>query len=566
VKLRPYQREAVEAVWEFLRRSDQNPAVVLPTGSGKTHVIAELCREAVRTWNGRVLVLAHVRELLEQAADKLLAIAPDLPVGVFSAGLGRRDLGYAVTIAGIQSVYQRASELGPIDLVIVDEAHLIPPDGEGMYRRLLTDVAQFSPDRRVIGLTATPYRMKTGMICDPENVLHEVCFDAGVRELVVQGYLSPLSSRAGKAVADTSNLHVRGGEFIAGEVEDLMDDEVLVRAACAEIIAAAAERRSVLVFCSGVRHGEHVASTILRLAGEECGFVCGETPTKERDQLIGRFKRGELKYLANVNVLTTGFDAPNVDCVAMLRPTLSPGLYYQMVGRGFRLHPGKDDCLVLDFGGNVLRHGPVDAIRLADPNSVPGEAPAKQCPECDALIHAAYAVCPECGHVFSPRQQVKHTAIASDEEVMSGAEGSDRQDLTVSDVSYHVHFKRGDPLALPTMRVEYQCGFAKWVREWLCFDHPPGGYARRKAEQWWRARSNDAVPGSVEEAVDLADAGALAETRRIVVEKKPGDQWERIVSHQVGPKPPRLESNDDLPGVRETVGAASGIPDDEIPF
>lgn len=566
MKLRPYQREAVDAVWEFLRQSNLNPAVVLPTGSGKTHVIADLCHEAVQTWGGRVLVLAHVRELLEQAADKLLAIAPDLPVGVFSAGLGRRDVGYAVTVAGIQSVYQRGADLGPMDLVIVDEAHLIPPDGEGMYRRLLSDIAQLSPHRRVIGLTATPYRMKTGMICDPDNVLHEVCFEAGVRELVVQGYLCPLKSRAGQAVADTSDLHVRGGEFIAGEVEDLMDKDDLVHSACREIIAATVERRSVLAFCSGVRHGEHVAGTIAELAGEACGFVCGETPTKERDKLIGQFKRGELKYLANVNVLTTGFDAPSVDCVAMLRPTLSPGLYYQMVGRGFRPHPGKDDCLVLDFGGNVLRHGPVDAIRLADPNNVPGEAPAKQCPECDALIHAAYAVCPECGHAFPPRQQVKHTGIASDEDVMSGGEGSHRRDLTVSEVTYHVHFKRGDPLAHPTMRVEYRCGFANWGREWLCFDHARGGYARKKAEQWWRERSNDPVPDSVDEAVDLAHAGALANTHRITVEKKPGDQWERIVAHDLGPKPPRLESNDDLPEPSEPVGAAHGIPGEEIPF
>ena len=138
-ELRPYQREAVDAVWNHIATSDTNPAVVLPTGSGKTHVIAELCRDAVQKWNGRVVVLAHVKELLDQAADKLRLVAPDLPIGVYSAGLGRRDLGYAVTIAGIQSVNQRAHDLGPLDLVIVDEAHLIPPDGEGMYRRFLTD-------------------------------------------------------------------------------------------------------------------------------------------------------------------------------------------------------------------------------------------------------------------------------------------------------------------------------------------------------------------------------------------------------------------------------------------
>ena len=564
--LRPYQRDAVDAVWNHIASSDTNPAVVLPTGSGKTHVIAELCRDAVQKWNGRVIVVAHVKELLEQAAGKLQAVAPDLPVGVFSAGLGRRDLGYAVTIAGIQSVYQRAHELGPLDLVIVDEAHLIPPDGEGMYRRFLADARDLCDHQRVIGLTATPYRMKTGTICGPESVLHEVCFEAGVRELIVQGYLCPLKSRAGKAIADTSDIHVRGGEFVAGELEDRMDEDGLVEAACAEVVAATADRRSVLLFCSGVRHGEHVVRVLREKHGVECGFVEGGTPAKERDALIARFKSGDLKYLANVNVLTTGFDAPNVDCVAMLRPTMSPGLYYQMVGRGFRLAEGKTDCLVLDFGGNVLRHGPVDAIRLADTKDASGEAPAKQCPECDALIHAAYAVCPECGHKFPPRQ-IKHAAIASDEEVVSGSEGPARRDERVIEVAYYVHHKRNDPLAKPTMRVEYRIGFNRWAREWICLEHPEGGYARRKAEQWWRERSNDPLPSSVEEAVEWANAGAVARTERITLEKKPGDDWERIVGYVLGEKPPRLEDPDNLPDVGpEHALAAYGYSDDEVPF
>lgn len=565
-QLRPYQRDAVDAVWNHIATSDTNPAVVLPTGSGKTHVIAELCRDAVQKWNGRVIVVAHVKELIEQAAGKLQAVAPDLPVGVFSAGLGRRDLGYAVTIAGIQSVYQRAHDLGPLDLVIVDEAHLIPPDGEGMYRRFLADARDLCDHQRVIGLTATPYRMKTGTICGPDSVLHEVCFEAGVRELIVQGYLCPLKSRAGKAVADTSDIHVRGGEFVAGELEDRMDEDGLVEAACAEVVLATADRRSVLIFCSGVRHGEHVVRVLRERHGVECGFVEGGTPAKERDALIARFKSGELKYLANVNVLTTGFDAPNVDCVAMLRPTMSPGLYYQMVGRGFRLAEGKTECLVLDFGGNVLRHGPVDAIRLADTKDASGEAPAKQCPECDALIHAAYAVCPECGHKFPPRQ-VKHAAIAADEEVVSGSAGPARRGERVIEVAYYVHHKRNDPMAKPTMRVEYRIGFNRWAREWICLEHPEGGYARRKAEQWWRERSNDAPPSSVEEAVEWANAGALARTERITLEKKPGDEWERIVGYALGDKPPRLEDPDNLPDVGpEHALTAYGYSDDEVPF
>ncbi len=562
MELRPYQRDAVDAVWQHIATSTTNPAVVIPTGGGKTHVIAQLCRDAVERWGGRVVVLAHVKELLEQTAGKLRAVAPDLPIGVFSAGLGRRDLGYAVTIAGIQSVYQRAHDLDPLDLVIVDEAHLIPPEGEGMFRRFLTDARDVCAHQRVIGLTATPYRMKTGMICAPEHILNTICLEIGVKELITQGYLCPLRSRAGKAEVDTSELHVRGGEFVSGEVEDLMDKEGLVESACADIVAATMNRRSVLLFCSGVRHGEHVARVLRDRHGVDCGFVCGETPTKERDGVIGRFKSGALKFLANVNVLTTGFDAPNVDCVALLRPTLSPGLYYQMVGRGFRLAPGKSDCLVLDFGGNVLRHGPVDAIRLADANSAPGEAPAKQCPECDALIHAAYATCPECGHVF-PEREIKHAAAASDVEIVSGNKSPTRRSETVSEVAYHIHHKRNDPLAKPTMRVEYRVGFNDWVREWVCIEHPPGGYARKKAEQWWRARSNDAMPDAVEEAVEWARAGALVKTRSITIEKKPGDQWEQIVGHELGEKPPRLEDPDNL---QEYARVADELDASEIPF
>jgi DNA repair protein RadD len=567
MQLRLYQRDAVEAVYDFLRRRDDNPCVVIPTGGGKTPVIATICRDAVNLWNGRVVILAHVKELLEQAADKLRAIAPDVPVGIYSAGLKRKDLGYAVTIAGIQSIYQRACDLGSVDLVIVDEAHLIPPDGEGMYRQFLADAKVVNPNVRVIGLTATPFRMKTGTICAPENFLNEICYEIGVRELIVQGWLSQLRTKAGAAKVDTSELHVRGGEFIPGEVEDLMDTDALVDAACAEVIEHTKDRRSVLIFASGVRHGEHVARVLRGRHGVECGFVEGNTPRKERDDLIGRFKRGELKYLANVNVLTTGFDAPNVDCVALLRPTLSPGLYYQMVGRGFRLHPGKTDCLVLDFGGNVLRHGPVDHIKVREPNaSGGGEAPAKECPQCHAVIAAGYATCPECGYEFPPPERQKHDATASSEGILSGQ--TSRWDETVSEVSYHIHYKRDDPSggAPPTMRVEYQCGLNRWFREWVCLEH--SGYARQKAEAWWRARSNEPVPGTVEEAVDLANAGALASTTRITVEKKAGEKFDRIVGHALGAKPPRLESEEGLPEdvALDPVGTTMGIPNEEIPF
>jgi DNA repair protein RadD len=492
-----------------------------------------------------VLILAHVKELLEQAAEKLQLVAPDLPVGIYSAGLRRRDLGYAVTIAGIQSIYQKACDVGSIDLVIVDEAHLIPPDGEGMYRQFLADARVVNPQIRIIGLTATPFRMKSGTICAPENILNAICYEIGVRELIVQGYLCPLRTKAGTLKPDTEKLHVRGGEYVAGEVEDLMDEENLVLSACREIVEQTKDRKSVLIFASGVRHGQHIASVLQQQHGVECGFVCGETLPFERDDTLKRFRSGALKYLCNVNVLTTGFDAPNIDCVALVRPTLSPGLYYQMVGRGFRLHPGKADCLVLDFGGNVVRHGPVDQLRVStDEANGNGEAPAKECPQCHALIAAGYANCPECGHEFPERNRRKHEATASSEGILS--DQATRVDHEVADVFYAVHSKRNAPPEAPrTMRVDYRIGFNEYVSEWVCFEHT--GYARQRAEQWWMRRSSDAVPSSAEEAVELAEAGALAPTLAITVEHKPGEKFDRVVGYQLGDKPPRMDSEEGLP-------------------
>ncbi|MFN7022140.1 MAG: DEAD/DEAH box helicase family protein [Phycisphaerales bacterium] len=563
MQLRPYQSEAVAAVYEHLRTRDDNPCVVIPTGGGKTPVIATICRDAVGPWNGRVVILAHVKELLEQAADKLRHIAPDVPVGIYSAGLKRKDLGYAVTIAGIQSIYQRACDLGPVDLLIVDEAHLIPPDGEGMYRQFIADAKVVNPLTRVIGLTATPFRMKSGPICEPGNILNHVCFEVGVRELIVQGFLSPLRTKAGLQKVSTDDLHVRAGEFVASEVEDLMDKDALVEGACAEIVEHTLDRTATLIFSSGIRHGQHIVEVLKSKHGVECGFVSGDTPAGVRSGILDRFRSGSLKYLCNVNVLTTGFDAPHIDCVALVRPTMSPGLYYQMVGRGFRLHPDKADCLVLDFGGNVLRHGPVDAIRVTTDDRGEGEAPAKECPQCHALIAAGYQTCPQCGHRFPEPNKQKHEAQASTEGILSGQ--TTREEHNVSETTYHVHMKRNDPAAPLTMRVEYRVGFNHYFREWVCFDHT--GYARTKAEAWWRARSVEPVPSGTEEAVELARAGALAPALHITVEKKAGDQFERVTQHVLGDKPPRLDSEEGLPDRSpEPAGMTYGIPEDEIPF
>lgn len=294
--LRPYQQQAVDAVYQHLRERDDNPVVVIPTGGGKTPVMATICRDAVQTWNGRVLILAHVKELLQQSVDKLKQVCSDLPVGVYSAGLKRRDTEHAVIVAGIQSVYKRACELDAFDLILVDECHLIPSDGEGMYRQFLSEARVLNPQVRVVGFTATPFRLDAGPICREDHFLNSVCYEVGVRQLIADGFLSPLISKAGIAKADTSQLHVRAGEFVASEVEAAMDDAALVEAACAEVAEITKDRKSVLIFASGVQHGRHVVSVLAEKHGIDSGFVCGETPDGERDELLTRF-RGEQRRL-----------------------------------------------------------------------------------------------------------------------------------------------------------------------------------------------------------------------------------------------------------------------------
>ncbi len=511
--------------------------------SGKTPVMATICRDAVGQWNGRVLILAHVKELLAQAVEKLHVMAPDLSsrIGVYSAGLKSRDTDHPIIVAGIQSVYRRAAELDRFDLILIDEAHLIPPSGEGRYRQFLADAKIVHPNVRLIGLTATPYRMTTGMICGCENLLNHVCYEVGVRELIVQGYLCPLKTKAGRRKVDTSNLHIRGGEFLAGEVEALMDDDALVRSACREIVEHTRDRHSVLIFASGVQHARHVQHVLGEMS-HECGFVCGETLPFERAETLHRFKAGELKYLVNVNVLTTGFDAPNIDCVALLRPTNSPGLFYQMVGRGFRLHPSKANCLVLDFGGNILRHGPVDALQVSEPGQSHGEAPAKECPVCQAVIHAAYATCPDCGYAFPSPQRQQHDRRAATAGILTGE--VTETDCEVREVFYSVHVKRNAPEDHPrTMRIDYRCGFNDSHSEWVCPEHT--GYARGKFEAWWRKRSNEPLPETAAQAVDLAEAGVLAPTGAITVRSVAGEKFDRISDYQLGPLPPRLDGTDE---------------------
>lgn len=534
--LRPYQEAAVDSIYQYFAEHCGNCLLVLPTGSGKSVIQAAFIRDALEKYpDERVLLVSHVRELLEQNADKIRRVWPDAPIGIYSAGLKSRDTDEAITVAGIQSCYERAAEFGSISLVIIDECHLVPRRGAGMYRRFLQELEDINPKLKIIGMSATPYRLDSGLLHEGDGAIFtDVAFEAPVRELVDDGYLCPLVSKLGATRADLSDVRVRGGEYVAKELEETMDKQDLVSAAVDEVLELCADRGKWLVFCCGVEHAHHVEAELIR-RGISTACVTGKTPNDERDTILDDFRGGTLRAVTNVNVLTTGFDAPDIDAIILLRPTLSTGLYCQMIGRGMRPHESKTNTLVLDFAGNILRHGPIDKIRVRSRAQGGGveTAPMRECPECQALIPISVRVCAECGYEFEPKpREPKHDTRAAELDVMSDGSSS-TEIVEVDRVTYRLHRKAGKP---PSLRVVYHQGISSYS-EWVCLEHP--GYPRQKAEAWWRRRANGTGPEVPETVSDaLALTPTLYEPRRIAVDLS--GPYPNIVGHHdlSPPKPP----------------------------
>jgi DNA repair protein RadD len=327
-------------------------------------------------------------------------------------------------------------------------------------------------------------------LCD--SVVYEYTIAQGVRD----GVLSPLSSKATKTLINVSGVGKRGGEFITEQLEEVASELTVVNGACDEITAYAGRRRSWLVYCVGVNHAELVRDS-LRARGIDVEMVLGETPSDERDHIIEDFRAGHLTCIVSVMVLSYGFNVPFVDLIALLRPTCSTGLYVQQVGRGTRKADGKNDCLVLDFAGNVRRFGPVDDVRIRTKGGDgTGEAPTKDCPNCNEIVALAAMTCPCCGYEFPRKTKIKHEREADSAEILSSRRTVSDW-LEVEDVEYYKHIKE-----TPSLRVSYQCGYDTFS-EWICFEHR--GYARTKAELWWHKLAGTDIPRTINEALDRQD-------------------------------------------------------------
>jgi len=485
--LRDYQHDAIDGIFSWFENEEGNPLVVLPTGTGKSLVIAAFCGRVLDDHpDSKILIVTHVKELIAQNYGELIGLWPDAPAGINSAGIGRRDYHQQIIFCGVQSVAKHAHKFGKVDLVLVDEAHMIPRDSDTRYGQLFKVLKLANPYVKVIGLTATPYRLDSGRLDRGDDRMFDgIAYDYDVLRAVKEGYLSPLVTKATETTLDVTGVGKRGGEYIPDQLQKAVDKVDVNTAVVNETIhwATAQNRKSWLVFASGKDHAHHLAA-IFRERGYSCEVILGDTPKTERDRIIREFKAGRITCLCSMGVLTTGFNAPAVDLITMARPTGSTGLYVQICGRGMRLSPGKENCLILDFAKNIERHGPIDAVNPKEPGKGDGEAPVKECPECASMVHASVLECPDCGYVFPPRE-LKIVPIASAHKVLS----DNRPEwIAVDSVSYRRHQKEGKP---DSMVVTYDTGYTTH-REWVCFEHQ--GYARTKAARWWWERTGEKVP------------------------------------------------------------------------
>lgn len=480
LKPRPYQAEAVDACNEALLSSKDNPLIVLPTGAGKSFVMALLIQKWKKQYPPfRCMVLAHRKELVEQNGLELLDTDPMADVGFFSASMNRRDTINSIIFAGIDSVAKKANQFPKMDVLLIDEAHRIPVKGEGKYREFIANMKARNPAMRVVGLTATPYRMGIGQICHKDHILNSICYEANVGDLINDGYLCPLKTVDGDINLDLKGVKKTAGEFNLKDLASQVDKADVVSSAIgnALIHIADQERQSIIVFCIDIEHCKHVQEE-LEKHGIKAASVTGKTPKAERERLVEDFKAGKMKWMISVNVFFEGFNVRRVDCILMLRPTQSKGLWVQAVGRGLRLSPEKDYCLVLDYGENIFRHGPIDMPDDDEPKAI-------TCHNCKNVFSKAVKKCPCCGWEVPKRKPPESRKIGEGERKMhtkstkGGLILNEPTWIDVEGVSVSLHRKMLKP---DSVAIHYRLSNGLLAKHWLCIDH--GGWAAESAKDW----------------------------------------------------------------------------------
>lgn len=515
-----YQTEATASFWQSLFDDENNnPLIGMPTGSGKSGVIGMICHEGITRFPAmRITVGTHVKELVAQDAAALLKVWPQAPFGIYSAGLKSKQAAMPITFTSIQSAVKDPAAFGKQNVLLIDEVQMVSPDEETSYQKFIRELKKTNPLLRVGGLSATLFRKKGGMLVGNGSLFNTTCYDITGRRafevLINMGYLVPLRSRPTSFTYDVSEVKTSGADFNQGDLNRIVNEGDKTERALAEALQIGADLNCWMVFCSGIEHVENTLA-ILTAWGESATCVHSKMSDTERDMRIAAFKRGEYRIIINDGILTTGFDHPPVDHLVILRPTKSPVLHVQILGRGTRpdfadgfdldttegrlaaiYASGKHFCRVSDFGGNLERLGPINDPAIPGRRKKKGTMPIKICKTerlvygaprgmafgCGCYNFCAARYCEECGaeFIFDDEPKIEKKATDAAAVAMSDPEC---YWFKVDRVEYEP-FTR--PFTPPAMRVMYFCGLSRYTQLIAVETETP--FARHRAREWWRER------------------------------------------------------------------------------
>jgi len=481
MKPRGYQITAVNHILNYLSDNPgKHPVVAMPTGSGKSLVIAEVVKHVVKTWGAKVLILSHVKEILVQDRTAMINHIGG-PVGLYSVGLGSKTI-ERTTVAGIQSIWRKPDLFKQFDLIIIDEAHLINPDENSMYRKFFDEVKS-----TYLGLTATPFRLGDGYIYGKDCLFDDMVYDltsmSNFNKLVADGYLCRLRVPQTQLELDVHGVHTKMGDFVESEMADKFNNAAITESALNEVQKLGGECKKWLIFAINIDHAENITQS-LKTRGIAAEVIHSKLEI-DRGVILQKFKEGSVKCIVNVNVLTTGFDDPEIDLIVMLRPTQSPVLYVQSVGRGLRIAPGKKDCLIMDFAGNTKRLGCINDIQVRKKKKgVEGIKPiTKTCPECAEIMHPLIRICESCGFKFTFKENdQKIDRRASNYDIVA----EEARWFDIENIEYSIIRKGVRP---PMILVEYHLTNLKTIDSYWCLENK--GYARTIARRTIKSRCNE---------------------------------------------------------------------------
>lgn len=561
---RDYQEYAIDRPFKYFEESDGNPLILMPCATGKSVVVGGICERALRQYpQTRILMLTETKELVKQNYDKLKSMWLDAPVGIFCDGLDRKEHHYPLTFGTIGSVINVSEVFGFVDLLLVDEADGISEKDDTMYRQFILKLRLRNPKLKVIGLTATGYRTKQGPLTAGKNALFtDVIVDMTDMDtynwFFDEGYLVPPVPRPTKTEYDLTSVKIKGGDYDQKSLHEAVDNQKKNEAAILELLEFSVDRHCGLIFASGVAHCKHLLE-ILQYYQQDVTWVASrEMSPNERDYNLAAWRAGEFKWIVNNGILTVGLDHPPIDVIGMLRHTLSVRLWVQMLGRGTRPYyaPGydlatkdgrlnaiaasqKQNTMVLDFAENVTRLGQINAPRIPKPSERKrkGDAPIRLCEDnwemrdgamaqmrvgCGAYNHAGAVACWAC-HAIFPRY-LKIGDAASTNALVKDINSPlpplvlpEIKEMVVDRVVYMVWRKADKP---DSIKVMYHCG-VRLFAEWICLEH--GGFAARKAREWWRERANEDPPETTAEAYDARDILRVPRAIKVVTNKPNGE-------------------------------------------